>query len=544
MVAPTRAEIENQFGLTVRPFEQFRKFAGTHTGTGSVINVGSNYLQMEDDLTQALKTNFPSEWMGGVGALRNALGGIMGICQYALTPALREYGIFIAAAETDYPTIMRRLFKYFADNTLCVTSRMFAFGTPTFSGAIGTGTINRLNIDERGNVIENQTPDAKVAECIRDEHSGSLKHEEAFLFTGGAPGRDTLKVSGSGKSKVITALSANASFRFIDNPSFSQLNGTSITALTSVPGWTVGTAIGNFNLDQTNYYRDYNGDTTPAALKFLTNDNVTQDFNVKKAQFDPNKPIYLQIAWNRSIGACDGTITITLGSKTATVNLAAQAGWQILRMAIDTNQWFRNWNQVNPTVKIALTARTTGTLLVDDVVIGQYDDFDGSYYAIVGGATQFLRLDKATWTDTSVDNAILQYWFWRAFGFYLPPAVIAPTTACTAALGAAGTNTNGNHGVYVTFVGPTGVAESAVGPKSNVINVTANQQIALTGIPLGPTGTTARKIYMTVSGDTGNPKLTGLTISDNVTTTGNINTADGSLGANAPTGATWVDPVA
>lgn len=545
MASPTQTEIQTQWSKTVKPLEEFRKFSGTHVAAGSSINVGDNYLNMEDSLVQNLKTNFPGEWANGIQQFRNCMVACINQATAMLAPALREYAIFIACAETDIPTMMKRLFSYFADNGIRVTSRLFAYGTPTFSGAIGTGVINRLNIDERGNAIENQTADAKVAECIQDEHSGARKHEEMFLFTGGAPPRDNLKIAGSGKTQGIKALSANDSFQFLDNPSFSQLAGSSITALTSVPGWTVTTSISSFNLDQTNYYRDYSGDTTPAALKFLGNDAVTQDFNVKKATFNPNLPVYLQIAWNRSVGACDGTLTLQFGNQSTNVVLAAQSGWQILRMPIGTNQWMRNWNQVNPTVKVTLSGRTTGTLLVDDVVIGHYTPFDGSYYAVVGGATQFLRRDKATWADTEV-GSVLQHWMWRAFASYLPHAEPAGTVACAAALAGAGAGnvTAGTHAWYVTFVGPTGVAEGAVNPKSNVLNVPSpgtDGRVNLTAVTLGPTGTVSRNIYRTVAGDTGNPKLVGA-IADNVTTTFQDNVADGSLGANAPTGATWVDP--
>lgn len=419
MASPSQAEIQSQFSKTIKPLEELRKFAGTHVAAGSFVNVGDNYLNMEDTLVQALKTNFAGEWADALRNFRNTLLAAINMSRPMLTPALREYGIFIAAPEVNTDALMKRLFQYCADNAVRVTSRQFVFGTPTFSGATGTGVINRLTKDERNFDIENQTADAKQAECTADEHSGAKKHEEMFLFQGGAPNRDNLKISGSGKVGLIKALSANDSFQFIDNPSFSQLAGSSITSLTSVPGWTVGTSISNFNLDQTNYYRDYSGDTTPAALKFLTNDSVTQDFNVRKATFDPNRPVYLQIAWNRSVGSCDGTLTLEFGTQSTSVVLAAQSGWQILRMPIGTNQWMRNWNKVNPTVKITLSGRTTGTLLVDDVVIGHYSSFDGAYYAVVGGATQFLRRDKATWTDTET-GAVIQYWLWRAFGFYLP----------------------------------------------------------------------------------------------------------------------------
>lgn len=416
---PTQAEIQSEISKTIKPLEELRKFAGTHVAAGSSVNVGDNYLNMEDTLVQALETSFSSEWTGALQAFRGDLVSAISRAPSMLAPGLREYGIFIAAPEVDIPTIMKRLHTYFSDNGVRVTSRQFVFGSPTFSGATGNGTINRLNKDERNFDIENQHADAKVAECIADEHSGAKKGEEVFLFQGGAPNRDILKVAGSGKTLRIKALSANDSFSFIDNPSFSQLNGSSITSLSSVPGWTVGTAIANFNLDQTNYYRAYDGDTTPAAVKFLTNDSLTQDFNVRKATFNPNLPVYLQIAWNRSVGSCDGTLTLEFGTQSTSVVLAAQSGWQILRMPIGTNQWMRNWNKVNPTVKITLSGRTSGTLLVDDVVIGHYTPFDGSYYAVVGGSTQFLRTDKATWTDTET-GSVIQHWIWRGTGFYLP----------------------------------------------------------------------------------------------------------------------------
>jgi hypothetical protein len=62
------------------------------------------------------------------------------------------------------------------------------------------------------------------------------------------------------------------------------------------------------------------------------------------------------------------------------------------------------------------------------------------------------------------------------------------------------------------------------------------QQTALTGIAIGPTGTTSRKVYRTVAGGSQLKLVT--TIANNTATTYTDSTADGSLGANAPTGDT------
>src|SRR5262245_19116494 len=94
----------------------------------------------------------------------------------------------------------------------------------------------------------------------------------------------------------------------------------------------------------------------------------------------------------------------------------------------------------------------------------------------------------------------------------------------------------GLHSWAVTFV--TGSGESNLGTNSTPLDVIGGSPptgsiVNLTAIPLGPTGTTARKIYRTVSGNTGNFKLVG-TINDNTTTIFADNIADSSLGANAP----------
>ncbi len=106
----------------------------------------------------------------------------------------------------------------------------------------------------------------------------------------------------------------------------------------------------------------------------------------------------------------------------------------------------------------------------------------------------------------------------------------------SAALAGAGAGNidNGAHYYAVTFVDAAG--ETAVGALSEVVTVadkTVDGKIALSGIPIGPPGTTSRKVYRTAAG--GSTLKLQSTIANNTATTLTDNTADSGLGAEAPT---------
>jgi len=109
--------------------------------------------------------------------------------------------------------------------------------------------------------------------------------------------------------------------------------------------------------------------------------------------------------------------------------------------------------------------------------------------------------------------------------------------ACIGALAGdgAGNVENGTHSYKVTFVTASG--ETTGSSKSNVVTVadkTANGQVDLTGIAVGPTGTTSRIVYRTVAGDAGDYKLL-TTLGNNTATTYTDNVADASLTDTLPT---------
>jgi len=119
----------------------------------------------------------------------------------------------------------------------------------------------------------------------------------------------------------------------------------------------------------------------------------------------------------------------------------------------------------------------------------------------------------------------------------------APTlvTAALAAVPIAGNVETGTHRYLATFV--TADGETDAGAASAAVTVAdkaVNGKIELTAIPLGGSAVTARKIYRQFN-SAGTYKLQS-TLSNNTATTLTDNTANASLGADAPTTNTTADP--
>lgn len=112
----------------------------------------------------------------------------------------------------------------------------------------------------------------------------------------------------------------------------------------------------------------------------------------------------------------------------------------------------------------------------------------------------------------------------------VPPATM---TAALISPAAAGNVEDGAHKYAVVFYNGAGSTTPSETVSITVADKSVNGKVVLSNIPIGPTGTTGRKIYRTL---TGASVLTLLaTISDNTTTTYTDNIADGSLSGAVPT---------
>lgn len=409
MADPTEAEIKTQISNLVNIFNELRLFGGVNA---------TNLLGLIDTYEQSLEGEYNDRASATVAAMRAAYAASMDQLGPALTPQLRSYGRLKAFPESDPVAIMARLYQYMVDNTLSVNSREFTFGTPSAGGSnVGNGVINRLNLDENGFDIEAQTPDAKVAKCVADAYSGAVQHEEVFEFRGATAERDLIKITGSGRVGLIRGLSARDSLNFLGNPSFEVgTSGSDVTDWTFATGTAANTALSS------TYYRGYQGVGTPYSLQINNNIKITQAFSNRNANFNPAVPVYAQIAVNRNGSGADGTLTFTFGDQTVTQTISAlgASGWNVIRIAIGTKNWYKTFNATSPIFAVEVSGGSTFGLLVDDIIVAPFSSFDGSWYAPVGGSTPWLKDDSFTWSDSQGVSAKLQQAFWRAYGMYLP----------------------------------------------------------------------------------------------------------------------------
>jgi hypothetical protein len=411
MATPTEAEIQTQISKVVDLLEETKKFGADNA---------ENYLALEDAVVQNLEGDYSDQVLAALAGLRASLAGTLtsGTAAAILTPLFLSYAKVRSIPYRTIPEIFRELHDDFVANSKTVNSREITFASMSYSGT-GNGVLNRLTEDKDGFDIENATAEAKAAKCVEDEHSGAVEHEEVFRVSGAPAGRDPIEFAGSGKVGRLVAVSARHSARFIRNPSFDDITG-SVGSLTGVTGWTPVSDISNFDADETDTYRGYAGAGTLRSLEFTGSDTLEQNLNVASARFDPTVPVYVQCAVMRKSSAT-GTFTLTFGSKTAMLDVSTISNdtWTVVRLALDKNLFFPNWNQEDPKVSVGMATLATGTVLVDDVIVTPMTFFDGTWWALVGGSTPFLRDGEFTGTDTEV-GAKINYWLWRAFGLYLP----------------------------------------------------------------------------------------------------------------------------
>lgn len=422
MASPTISEVHTLLKDAVDLLEETRKYAETNsknfagdTGSGG----------MEDTLVQALEGDFSVEVLSAVAGMRTGVNAALAGAATVLEAVLRTYGKLINAPETNIQALITRIYDYFADNSITVKSSAWSYGSPSAGGSnVGNGTIRRLTTDKRGYFIENIFPGTTNAKVIQDQSTGRARHEERFELRGGVPGRDLLNMQGNGIVAGVNCFSARDSFLL--NPSFSRYSG-SAAVPTEITSWTPNTNIANFAIDESNYYRDFPGDTLnsgaagSASLKISAADKLSQALSLRGTPLDPETPMHLEIAYNRQIGSGSATLKIELGSLSTTVVLAAQTGWNKLYMPIGQNCWHRMWNQDAPSVKVGLSAYTSGYVLVDDFLLVPWLYLDGDWVMPIGGSTPFMNEDTFSWADSATEGKI-QKWMKRGFKRYLPSA--------------------------------------------------------------------------------------------------------------------------
>jgi len=442
---PTLTEVENVVSDLFRVVNEFDKYANANSEkfTNGATSHEADFLS---SLTPAdgVPFNTQSLMVSALENFRGSLNSQYSVSRELITTGLRTWADHASIPETSPEAILDRLFTYFTENSYTVQSRAMTLGTPAAGSNDGTGVINRLKVDENGMQIESGHTDAKRADCVSDQSSGTDKHEEMFEVRGADKLRDNLVVSGSGLTKNIRALSARNSLNYIQNPSFERFTGTTAvpTAITGWSGYDAG-MLGQLALSTTTY-RDYPGaPSTHYSLQFTSATGeqdleINQDLKERNISITPGIPLYVQVAVYKTGTGGSGTVEFDIGGSTASsVNISALTNnaWTVVRMATgttpggDVDNWYKTMrDNVNLKIDITVASADVGrVLLFDDVIVSPFTEFDGGWYTIVGGSSKFSVDDTFTWSDTATES-IIQKWIARLFpGHYLPHAASTPT---------------------------------------------------------------------------------------------------------------------
>ncbi len=425
MADPTEAELITQLQELVDLMEETQLFAETN---GS----GNNWVALHDDIVQNLRGDHSDQVNSGLQALRTNINNIIVGGRAMMDPHLRDWaklidsiGVISVSVNTDIQTIITALYDHLGPGSPGneVKSRGFTFGTPTAFSA-GKGVIKRLTKDERDYDIENGHAELKRATVAADSSNGTEIGKELFMLEGSTRGRDSLESKGSGLTHVnIPVIHTDNSLLL--SAGFDVPGGEAATP-DDIPDWT-----SNVTVNATNY-EFLDGDVAPIniylpktndnvkrhSLKFKTSSKITQKLQLRGTALSPDRPYFLQVGYNAEEDTASGALTITMGTASAVVTVDGKTGWQTLRLTIDKDLWFANFNTGDIEVTVEFV-RTGGTLLVDDVIMTQFHVHDGTHYLFLPGRTPFKEDDESTWTDTATESKI-QRAFQRLYRRYLP----------------------------------------------------------------------------------------------------------------------------
>lgn len=453
---PTEAEIQTQWKNVVNVLEKTRVYADDNLADpGGYIDV----------LTQSFEGDYiPVEGAVFAARVRALLSSAVGPAQAlaAMRPILFEYAAILSASATagygggsrNAVDSFAALYTWLIDSSATVATRNITYTSVSANGSNdGSAGISRLTVDRFGHDLEACHAEKKMFKCVADQNSGAIKWAERFDSLGEVASFDGLQigVTGTGEASRTQIVAKHAG----NGPGGSQLNNSSFSSFTAsvdsaaqFNNWdeTLVTALTTAITQDTDYYyRSHPNANTNGSMKLTLGAShsitVKQKLtNMRTSRLDSNTPYFLRVMWNRSIGSgAAGTVTLKLGSNaTVSVTVAAQTGWQELKIPFDKTCWLEEFGEEDMDIEIgwAGAAGTSGYILFDDVIFCPWDRIDGTYWLVdQAAATPVANLagDEYYSVDTggAPGTGILQYWCWRAGLGYLPssgsPTIADPT---------------------------------------------------------------------------------------------------------------------
>lgn len=440
---PTEGEVQAMLQNSVAVLEDTRNFID-ETLMSNTGGAGLFEAVLED-----IEGEYSPALAGAISAYRAGCASLVdgNRALSLLEPVVREYSRLVdsGASYTGLSEIMRAIYEHFDSNSYTVESRNITFDTTATAGAsnVGNGGMSRLTVDENGYDLEACHVETKRFRCRGDQNTGEDENAELFEVQGDEGTLDGLvrAYRGSGINNVFIRskhAGAGEGGSLLNNSSFSSYSASGTPKFT---GWTESAGGSYIEQDTVNYYRSHPNAGTNASLK-ITGGSGTVTLKQTLSQMRTNTlqvgtPYFFRVMLNGITGsASGGTVTIRMGSQTASASIATITGgtdWYELLISPGTGCWPRVFNEDPFDVEIEWSSSSSGYLLVDDVIFAPWDRIDGTYWCLRGNAgaghTPWLVDDTLSFTDTggAPATAKIQWWLWSAGLGYLPSTTGTPT---------------------------------------------------------------------------------------------------------------------
>lgn len=292
-----------------------------------------SFATHDADLVAGVSGDFANAILNVETALRNALSNPLTQAQVLsyLQPYIDNYReILDLPVGSSNTAVFDALYQHYIDGSKTITERDLTYGAVTAdSGNVGDGVIYRLHTDKEGYELQYAYPDVKTLTCIRAANSGAQRHQEVFQLQGGsAETANLMKSDPRGTTVLLTGLIAGAGATIIPNSSFTSQTGSGATL--DIANWEATSDIENF-ATSSDFYRDIR-ESSAKSVEIVDNDTLSTDLTgtaQNATQFNPSTPYFVQVAF-KTVGLCNGTLTLSLGNASVSRALTGLSGWDTL----------------------------------------------------------------------------------------------------------------------------------------------------------------------------------------------------------------------
>lgn len=427
MATPTDTEIWAQLGQVVEHLDDYEA------------SIASTLVANHDAIVEGFEGDYIPSVLPQLNRMRASLASPLArpFLAALFRPFLQEFAKVYGwpSATASNGELMRRLREQMAADSDSLNSNEHTIDTSFSGSTTGSGTLYRLTVDKDGNQIEGIVPGGtQTFEVIRDARGGrngsAQVHAEVFEYRGADKDLDELTYTAAGVVAELTSASASVSRPYVRNASFESNTATNddtaLTADSDVTDWTFGTAT-NFALRSDDTFRGLTGakttDTT-WALEINANDNCSQILQDKNSslRFRDDVPYHVGYAAKKRDSG-DGTLTGAFGgTDDGGTTVSGLSSWTHVPITSGANCWLDNFNEANLDITFTLGSRTTGSVMIDDIIVTPYTWIpEFGWVVIIGGETPWVRGDTKTLTDAfGGTRGKISYWLARAYGDLIP----------------------------------------------------------------------------------------------------------------------------